>query len=92
MEDDELLRSLVISDEFVLESGPHETVLHFDVSIVVLLYLCLAPRNEDKLTTPVLVTGKESVVAGDELVLGNEEGCRCGCANTLGAIGLPDSD
>jgi hypothetical protein len=75
MEDDELLRSLVISDVFVLEGGPHETFLHFDVSIVVFLYFCLAARNEYKLTTPVLVTVKEGMVAGDELVLGNEEGC-----------------
>jgi hypothetical protein len=53
MEDDKLLGSLIRSDVFILESGLHDTVLHFDVSIVVLPYLCLASWNEDKLTTPV---------------------------------------
>jgi hypothetical protein len=65
MEDDELLRSLVIFDVFALEGGLHETLLHFDVSIVVFLYFFFAAWNEDKLTTPVLVTVKESVVTGD---------------------------
>jgi hypothetical protein len=71
MEDDELLRSLVLSDVFVLESSLHETFLHFDVSIVLFLYFFFAARNEDKLTTSVLITVKEGVVAGDQLVLGN---------------------
>jgi hypothetical protein len=90
MEDDELLRSLVRSDVFVLESGSHETVLHFNVSIVVLLYSSLAAWNEDELTTLFLANVKEGVVAGDELILGNEEGCRRGCMNSL-AYGPPDS-
>jgi hypothetical protein len=92
MDDDKLLRSLVRSDVFIVESGLHETFLHFDVSIVVFPYFYLAAWNEDKLTTPFLVTVKESVVAGDELVLGNEEGCRHGCINSLESYSGPDSD
>jgi hypothetical protein len=62
------------------------------VSIVAFPYFFFAAWNEDKLTTPVLVTVKEGVVAGDKLVLGNEEGCGRGCMNSLGAYRGPDSD
>jgi hypothetical protein len=91
MEDDKLLGSLILSDLFVLEGGLYETVLHFDVSIVAFPYLYPAAWNEDKLVTPVSVNVKESVMAGDQLVLGNE-GCGRSCMNSLGAYSRPDSN